>query len=118
VILPGHTVFEKSGTFINQQFRIQKFNAAIPPLAGTNGDMITLAKLLAALGGPSGFGDLTRVWQAIAEEISILTGVSFAGLPEEGLLLNATDFANLPFAEAETLHYKPVAAPAAATTAG
>ncbi|HYD82452.1 MAG TPA: 2Fe-2S iron-sulfur cluster-binding protein, partial [Opitutus sp.] len=35
VVFPTLTVFEKSGTFVNQQFRIQKFNKAIPGPAGT-----------------------------------------------------------------------------------
>ena len=30
VVLPTLTVFEKNGTFVNQQFRIQKFHKAVP----------------------------------------------------------------------------------------
>ncbi|MBP6506995.1 MAG: (2Fe-2S)-binding protein, partial [Opitutaceae bacterium] len=38
VVLPTLTVFEKSGTFVNQQFRLQKFSKAIPAVAGTTDD--------------------------------------------------------------------------------
>jgi NADH-quinone oxidoreductase subunit G len=46
--------------------------------------------------------------------------MTFANLPETGLLLDATPWAALPFAEGATLHYKPAtpgtAAPVAAKT--
>ena len=38
--------------------------------------------------------------------------ITFASLPETGLLLDATRFASMPFVEGETLHYKPVQATA------
>ena len=40
--------------------------------------------------------------------------VTFANLPETGLLLDATPYAGLPFAEGESLHFKPAAAAATA----
>jgi NADH-quinone oxidoreductase subunit G len=115
VILPTTTVFEKSGSFINQQFRLQKFNQAIPTLAGTTNDLVVLSKLLAAIGGTAISSDLATLWKSLAEEIRILAGASFAALPETGVVLNATDFANLAFPEGETLHFKPAAKPAVAT---
>jgi NADH-quinone oxidoreductase subunit G len=115
VILPTVTVFEKSGSFINQQFRLQKFNQAIPALAGTTNDLVVLSKLVAAVGGDAISSDLATLWKSLAEEVRILAGVSFATLAENGLVLNATDFANLAFPEGETLHFKPAAKPAVAT---
>ena len=115
VVIPTHTVFEKSGTFINQQFRLQKFHAAIPGLAGTANDLVVLAKLIAAIGGASVSSDLSATWTALAEEVRVFAGVSFASLPEGGLVLNSADFANLSFPEGETLHYKPAAKAAVAT---
>jgi NADH-quinone oxidoreductase subunit G len=112
VILPTTTVFEKSGSFINQQFRLQKFSQAIPALAGTTNDLVVLSKLLAAVGGTAISSDLATLWKSLAEEVRILAGVSLATLAETGLVLNATDFANLAFPEGETLHFKPAAKPA------
>ncbi|HEU5078166.1 MAG TPA: 2Fe-2S iron-sulfur cluster-binding protein [Opitutaceae bacterium] len=117
VILPAHTVFEKSGTFINQQFRIQKFNAAIPGLAGTANDLVMLNKLLTAVGGATIGADLPSVWKKLSEEISILNGVNGAALPETGVVLNSADFANIEFPEGETLHFKPATKPVATATA-
>jgi NADH-quinone oxidoreductase subunit G len=113
VILPAHTVFEKSGTFINQQFRLQKFSAAIPGLAGTANDLAILTKLLSGVGGATLPGDVAALWPRLASEISILAGVTFAKLPEVGLLLNSADFANLNFSEGESLHYQPAVKAAA-----
>jgi NADH-quinone oxidoreductase subunit G len=115
VVLPSHTVFEKNGTFINQQFRLQKFQAAIPGLAGTANDLVILSKILAGVGGAALPGDIAGVWNLLSAEVANLSGVTFAKIPETGVVLNSTDFANLPFCEGESLKYKPAAkAPAAA----
>ncbi len=114
IVLPTLTVFEKSGSFVNQQFRIQKFQKAIPGAAGATDDLVVLAKLASAATGTAVAGDLTSVWKALAAAVPALGPVTFANLPETGLLLDGTAFAALPFVERETLHFKP-AAPAAAT---
>jgi NADH-quinone oxidoreductase subunit G len=36
-----------------------------------------------------------------------LAAIDYASLPETGLLLDATPWANLAFGEGATLHYKP-----------
>ena len=115
VVIPTATVFEKAGTFINQQFRIQKFIQAVPPLAGAHNDLAALAALSAAAGAavPSEIGTL---WPVIAAEVPALATMLYKNIPESGLLLDSTPWKALPFVEGETLHYKP-AAPAAAVTA-
>ena len=133
VVLPTLTVFEKNGTFVNQQFRLQKFHQAVPPPAGpavdptpaglvphlalTGGpanDLVVLAKLIAAGGGLTLPSDLPALWSLIAAEVPALGTMTFANLPETGLLLDPTPWTALPFVEGETLHFKP-AVPAAAT---
>jgi NADH-quinone oxidoreductase subunit G len=119
VVLPTLSVFEKNGTFVNQQFRLQKFAKAVPGPQGATDDLIVLAKLATAAGAtvPS---DLGSIWKLLAAEIPNLAPITYANLPETGLLLDSTPFAALPFVEGETLHYKPAAAtpvPAAAATA-
>jgi NADH-quinone oxidoreductase subunit G len=109
VVLPTHTVFEKNGTFINQQFRLQKFLAAVPGVAGTTNDLVVLAKLLTAVGGNTFSSDIASLWSSIATEIKTLAGLSLATLPEAGVVLNSAEFASLPFPEGETLHFKPAA---------
>jgi NADH-quinone oxidoreductase subunit G len=116
VVLPTLSVFEKNGTLVNQQFRLQKFAKAVPAPAGATDDLIVLAKL-AASAGTSVPSDLGSLWKLLAAEIPGLGPITYANLPETGLLLDATPFAALPFVEGETLHYKPVAPAAAAATA-
>ncbi len=109
VVFPTLTIFEKSGTFVNQQFRIQKFLKAVPGPTGLPDDLVVLAKLASAAGSsvPS---EINALWKLIAAEIPALGTMTFANLPETGLLLDATPWSGLPFVEGETLHYKPAKA--------
>ncbi len=107
VVIPTLTVFEKNGTFVNQQFRLQKFQKAVPGPAGTTDDLVALSRLVAAAGGPAVAGELHALWNALASEVGALQGISFAQLPETGRLLDAAPYAALPFIEGETLHYRP-----------
>ncbi len=109
VVIPALTVFEKSGTFINQQFRLQKFSKAVPGPAGVSDDLVTLSNLLAAAGGATLSSDLGALWSTISGEVKSLATITFANLPSTGLLLDDTPWAALPFAEGETLHFKPAA---------
>ncbi len=116
VVLPTLTVFEKSGTLVNQQFRIQKFAKAVPAAGGAFDDLMVLAKLIAAVGGPALPSDLTALWKTIAAEVPTLATMTYANLPDTGLLLDPTPWAGLPFVEGETLHFKPAAAAVASPT--
>ena len=113
VVLPTLTMFEKSGTFVNQQFRLQKFLKCVPGASGATDDLAVLAKLISAVGGAAVAGELHALWARLAAEVPALATISFTNLPETGLLLDATPYAALPFVEGETLHHKP-AAPAVA----
>ena len=61
VLIPSLTTFEKSGTLVNQQFRIQKFAKAVPPAAGTTDDLVGLSKVVAAVGGATLATDVTGI---------------------------------------------------------
>ncbi len=113
VVIPTLTVFEKSGSFINQQFRLQKFAKAVPGPTEVSDDLVTLAELVAAVGGGIVSFDLGLVWHALAAEVKPLASLSYATLPATGHLLDASAWAGLPFCEGETLHFKPAAVPAA-----
>jgi len=114
VVLPTLTVFEKSGTFVNQQFRLQKFTKAVPGPEGLADDLVTLANLAAAAGAGALSSDLASIWSTISAEIPVLAGLSYAKLPATGAVLDSAAWAGLPFVEGETLHFKPAAVPAAA----
>ncbi|QYM78296.1 (2Fe-2S)-binding protein [Horticoccus luteus] len=115
IVVPTLTVFEKAGTFINQQFRIQKFARAVPGPAGASDDLAALSALIAAAGGAAIAADLPAIWAQLAAEVPALATMTYRNIPDTGLLLDGTPWSALPFVEGETLHYKPAAAPALAT---
>jgi NADH-quinone oxidoreductase subunit G len=103
VTLPTLSVFEKSGCFINQQFRLQRFHKAVPGPVGAIDDLVALSRLA----GGSAPADLHAVWRELSAAVPALRDASFSGVPEGGLLLDSTPYASLPFVEGETLHFKP-----------
>jgi NADH-quinone oxidoreductase subunit G len=115
VVIPTLTVFEKSGTFVNQQFRIQKFSRAVPGIVGATDDLVALARLAAAVGGPALGADVGALWAQMAAEVPALATMNYGNLPDGGLLLDGTPWAALPFAEGPSLHYQPTAPKEAAT---
>jgi NADH-quinone oxidoreductase subunit G len=109
VVIPTLTVFEKAGTLVNQQFRLQKFAPAVPAVAGATDDLVVLARIASALGAPTPAADLGAVWAQMAAEVPALSRASFSSLPDEGLALEATPWAALPFVEGPSLHFAPAA---------
>ena len=112
VLIPTLTVFEKHGTFVNQQFRIQRFARAVPAGPGATDDLLALSRLVAAAGGPWLGSDVGSLWATMASEVPALATMAYGNIPDTGLLLDSTPWAGLPFAEGPSLHFKP-AAPAA-----
>ncbi len=118
IIIPTLTVFEKAGSFINQQFRLQKFAQAIPAPAGAHNDLVVLTQLLNALPSApdakasppppsSPAATLASTWESLATSIPALAGLTHATIPDTGRVLDPTPWAKLTFPESETLHYKP-----------
>jgi NADH-quinone oxidoreductase subunit G len=108
VVLPSLTVFEKGGTFVNQQFRIQRFSPAVPGPAGATDDLSLLSKLIAAAGGSQPrTANAGAVWSEFLSKVPALSGITLESIPPTGLLLDATPWAALPFVEGESLHFKP-----------
>ena len=109
VVISTLTVFEKHGTFINQQFRIQRFARAVPGPAGATDDLVALSRLLGAVGRPIATADVGALWTAIASEVPALAMMSYGNIPDTGLQVDGTPWAGLPFAEGPGLHYSPAA---------
>jgi NADH-quinone oxidoreductase subunit G len=107
VVLAGLTVFEKSGSYINQQFRLQKSLKALPGPKGAVDDWVHLGTLVARQTGGWAPSTIEEVWEAIESSIAQLKGVSFESLPDTGRVIDGTAFENLPFVEEETLRFKP-----------
>jgi NADH-quinone oxidoreductase subunit G len=110
VVIPTLTVFEKAGTMVNQQFRLQRFAKAVAGPVGAFDDLDVLARLIAAAGGSAEPSDLAGVWSRLATEVPALRGVSYAAVSEAGVVLDSSPWAALPFAEGESLHHRPARA--------
>ena len=110
ILIPSLTVFEKSGSFVNQQFRLQKFSAAVPAPEGVADDLATLGTLVNAAGGSCPSAGLPALWTALSTEVPVLAGLAYSKIPDTGAALDAAAWAGLHFPEGETLHYKPAKA--------
>lgn len=108
VVLPGLTVFEKSGTFINQQWRLQKFHQAITGPVGLLPDICILEYLKTHLLGEDYVtASCDNIWNILTDEYPIFHGVHFKTLGALGYLLDAKPYADLSFIEGKSLHYVP-----------
>ena len=113
VVFPTLTVFEKHGTLINQQFRIQRFAKAVPASTGATDDLVVLSKLVLTAGGPALGSDVGVLWGTISSEIQALGTMAYGSIPDTGLLLDGSAWSSLAFGEGATLHFKPAAREAA-----
>jgi len=114
ILIPALTVFEKRGSFINQQFRLQKFDAAVPGPAQALDGLAILRRLIAGVSGEAAKpAAVDAVWSELAAQVPVLAGITWSSIPAEGRLVDGSAWAREPFVEGETLHFKPAAKPAA-----
>jgi formate dehydrogenase major subunit len=87
VFLPVATNFEKDGTFMNAERRVQRLRTAVRPPAGVRTDQEVLGELAARLGGPRNFAaaDAAGVWDEIRQVWPAVAGISYARLEAGGL---------------------------------
>lgn len=109
VVIPSLMVFEKDGSFINQNFRLQKFKAAVPGPRGVEPDFTVLEKISAPLGEEKAAPvTIDAVWERMTSKHSQLDdALRWRSLPDAGLTLDASAFLNLDFVESKNLKYDP-----------
>jgi len=91
VVIPTLTTFEKSGSFINRNFRLQAFKQAVPGPAGLMPDIHVFASLANALSESSQTSDLAQVWTQMSKSpTNPLHGISYAKIPSDGLQLDGS----------------------------
>jgi NADH-quinone oxidoreductase subunit G len=84
VRLPSAVYAEKAGTFTNLQGRVQRFHAAIPPLAQSLPDLEIIARLAAALGVPLPAGSAAEIFREIGKQVQAFAGMNYETLGEMG----------------------------------
>jgi len=110
VVLPGQMVFEKTGSFVNQQWRMQRFFQAVPGPTGTAPDIQVLSQLIARVTGSAATtASPDSIWQLLAANIAPLSGWSWESLGMQGRVLNASAWAHIPFPEGKSRHFDPAA---------
>jgi len=107
VLIPTLTVFERSGSFINQQFRLQKFHAVVPGPSGLLSDLQVFASLVALVRDETAQSvQLKDAWKGLSSEIEELQDLTFSTIPAEGVALPPGNFASLPFPEKKSLKFE------------
>lgn len=86
VFLPACSSFEKEGTFMNAERRIQRVRAAVPPVGHSRPDWWIVAQVAQAMGAP-GFNIKSPedVWHEVRELCPGARGMSYARLEQGGL---------------------------------
>ncbi len=102
VVLPGLTVFERSGSFINCQFRLQSFAQAIPGPAGTLPDSSYLARFAGL--------NVDSIWKELAQHVPALAGLAHGKIPEDGVVIDSSKWSSVTFPEGRLLKFAPVGA--------
>jgi NADH-quinone oxidoreductase subunit G len=106
VFIPGLTVFERSGSFINQQFRLQNFLQVVPGPAGVFPDLASLSGILNGLGHNNSLVSPDAVWKGgLVDRIPEVNGQVFRVFPGEGIALDPKPWLDLDFPEKKTLKY-------------
>jgi predicted molibdopterin-dependent oxidoreductase YjgC len=99
MVFPLRTFIEKNGTFVNATSRLQRFRQAIEP---ESRDVIEaslwitrLAKALKVAGFE--YEDTPSVFNAMAQEVEALKGMTFNSIPSGGVVLPLAPAGPEPF---------------------
>lgn len=88
--LPGLAWFEKSGTFINHEGRVQRIRPALnPPAQGVQDDIITLSSLGRLLHGEDWPAMAPKVFEMLAAEHPVFEGLDYPALGDDGAPLKS-----------------------------
>jgi NADH-quinone oxidoreductase subunit G len=91
VVLPGHTVAEKHGSYLNRQERLQRIQPALEAPEGTRSQVRILAELLRTLsGGKAKVDDAApAVFGALAQQEGAFKGLRWEAIGTHGIPLSA-----------------------------
>lgn len=87
VFLPAASSFERDGTFMNAERRVQRVRAAIPPIGDSKPDWEIIQSVAQAMGHRRGFefGSAEAIWEEIRKVWKPGAGMSYARLEQGGL---------------------------------
>ncbi len=86
VFLPACSSFEKNGTFMNAERRIQRVRAALRPVGGSKPDWQILCEIARAMGAQGfDFRGPEQIWDEVRSLCEGARGMTYARLDEAGL---------------------------------
>lgn len=87
VVLPASTSFERGGTFMNAERRVQRVRAAIDPVGDSKPDWEIIQMVAHAMGHPQGFefDSEEAIWEEVRKVWTPGGGMSYARLEQGGL---------------------------------
>jgi formate dehydrogenase major subunit len=86
VFLPACSSFEKEGTFMNAERRIQRVRAAIRPIGASKPDWQIICEMARAMGGHGfAFTSPEAIWNEVRALCTGARGMTYARLDERGL---------------------------------
>jgi NADH-quinone oxidoreductase subunit G len=104
------SVFEKEGSFVNQNFRLQKFAAAVPGPKGLLSEASVLGQVVALMNGDAATHlTISQIWQQIEQSEGAFKELNWQKIPEEGVEVDAGELAALKFVESKNLKFDPLA---------
>jgi formate dehydrogenase major subunit len=87
VFLPAASVFERDGTFMNSDRRVQRVRQAVPPPGDAKPDGWIIQQLAARMGHPQGFefNSAEAIWNEVRQVWPGGAGLSYARLEHESI---------------------------------
>jgi NADH-quinone oxidoreductase subunit G len=84
-LIPTSYFFEKSGSFINKDGYIQKFEAVVKSVEEAGEDIAILSELLSLAGSKASHGDISKIFKAIGEKVAPFKKIEFEKIPVGGV---------------------------------
>lgn len=123
IFLPACSSFEKEGTFMNAERRIQRVRAALPPLGASKPDWQIICEIARSMGRRGfAFQNPEEIWNEVRTLCDGARGMTYARLDDEGLqwpcpgeqhpgtsILHTNTFATGPRAALHTVEYRQTA---------
>jgi predicted molibdopterin-dependent oxidoreductase YjgC len=88
VVLPAASFAEKDGTFTNWEGRVQKINAAIPPMQGCAPEAAILLELATRLGQPFALRGPGDIFAEAVKATPLYAGLSYTRIGTQGAFRN------------------------------
>ncbi|HEY0866791.1 MAG TPA: formate dehydrogenase subunit alpha [Fimbriimonas sp.] len=87
VFLPASSTYEKDGTFMNSERRVQRVRQCIPPIGGSRPDWQIICELASAMGHGAHFAYRSpeEIWEEVQKVWKAGSGISYSRIEEQGL---------------------------------